>query len=272
MKGTHLRRLLVAASLLCMHNSLVHGKKDSDTVTVTAAPATQAPVTQTVTENSTVTKNSTATVTENTTVTNTVTPQPQPPQQTVAPPAPTLPPQVSPPAPTPNSVAGVQGEVFLTIALQQAALVNFASALEGNEPQGVITLNPGNAALVAPLPTVSSGSTPEPTGAAQAATLSSPQVPTTPDPAVGAFPGGNPPNTTVDLPLTIFFLILFIGGAATHISIYRANAKRGHKFLLSDLMFDFCMVRTVTCIFRIIWVFIQPRGVVLAAQIFFNGG
>lgn len=92
------------------------------------------------------------------------------------------------------------------------------------------------------------------------------------DPAQGGFPGGNPPNTTVDLPLTIVFLLMYISGAVTHISIYRANAKRGHKFLLSDLMFDFCMVRTLTCLFRIIWVFVQARGVVLAAQIFFNGG
>lgn len=76
----------------------------------------------------------------------------------------------------------------------------------------------------------------------------------------------------MDLPLTIVFLIFFLGGAATHISIYRGNAKRGHKFLLSDLMFDFCMVRTLSCIFRIIWIFVRPRGVVLLAQIFFNGG
>ncbi|KAJ4415987.1 hypothetical protein N0V82_007013 [Gnomoniopsis sp. IMI 355080] len=290
MKGTHLRRLLVAASLLCMPDILVHGKKDSDTattvttstatkapvtqtitedtVTVTASLATKAPVTQTITENTvTVTASPatiapvTQTVTQNITVENTQIPQQLPPPQTT-PPASILPTQNPAPATTPNPVTGAQGEVFLTIALQQAALFNFASALGGNEPQGVITLNPGNAALVAPLPTVDSGSTPEPTGAASI----------TPDPAVGAFPGGNPPNTTVDLPLTVFFLILFISGAVTHISIYRANAKRGHKFLLSDLMFDFCMVRTVTCIFRIIWVFIHPRGVVLAAQIFFNGG
>lgn len=92
------------------------------------------------------------------------------------------------------------------------------------------------------------------------------------DPADGGFLGGSPPNTTVDLPLTFVFLFMYIGGAVTHISIYRANSKRQHKFLLSDLMFDFCMVRTVTCIFRIIWVFIHPRGIVLAAELFFNGG
>lgn len=91
------------------------------------------------------------------------------------------------------------------------------------------------------------------------------------DPASAAVLGGIP-TAMVDGPITVIFLILFALGAVTHISIYRANAKRGHKFLLSDLMFDFCMVRIVTCIFRIIWIFIDPRGVVLAASIFENGG
>lgn len=92
------------------------------------------------------------------------------------------------------------------------------------------------------------------------------------DPAAGDLLGGNPPSKNIDLPVTITFLILFLLGAFTHISIYRANAKRGHKFLLSDLMFDFCMIRSVTCIFRIVWVFSQLRGIILLAQIFFNGG
>jgi hypothetical protein len=91
------------------------------------------------------------------------------------------------------------------------------------------------------------------------------------DPKDGPFLGGTP-NSTVDLPITIVFLVLFLIGAFTHISIYRANAARGHKFLLSDLVFDFCMVRSVTCIFRIIWVFVQVRGVILAALIFQFGG
>ncbi|OAA70564.1 hypothetical protein ISF_02538 [Cordyceps fumosorosea ARSEF 2679] len=92
-----------------------------------------------------------------------------------------------------------------------------------------------------------------------------------PDPAKGPFPGGIP-KATEDVLITAIFLILFALGAITHISIYRANAKRGHKFLLSDLMFDFCMVRVMTCIFRIVWAFSSPRGVVLAATIFQNGG
>lgn len=91
------------------------------------------------------------------------------------------------------------------------------------------------------------------------------------DPAAGGFPGGTP-VAGVDLPLTVIFLVMFAVGAYTHITLFRNNGKRGHKFLLSDLVFDFCMVRTLTCIFRIIWTFVAPRGVILAAQIFENGG
>ncbi|KAM3527797.1 hypothetical protein MY4038_006180 [Beauveria bassiana] len=92
-----------------------------------------------------------------------------------------------------------------------------------------------------------------------------------PDPAKGPFPGGIP-TPDEDVFITVIFLVLFGLGAFTHISIFRANAKRGHKFLVSDLMFDFCMVRVMTCIFRIVWAFSSPRGVVLAAIIFQNGG
>jgi hypothetical protein len=91
------------------------------------------------------------------------------------------------------------------------------------------------------------------------------------DPAQGAFPGGFP-SPLPDVPVTTIFLLLFMLGAFTHISIYRANAQRGHKFLLSDLMFDFCMIRTLTCIFRIVWAFVSPRPVILVALIFENGG
>ncbi|KAK1596518.1 uncharacterized protein LY79DRAFT_587809 [Colletotrichum navitas] len=92
-----------------------------------------------------------------------------------------------------------------------------------------------------------------------------------PDPADGAFPGGVP-NKKLDLPLTIVFMILFMLGGYVHLSIYRANAKRGHKFLLSDIMAEFCMLRTVTCIFRITWSIVTTRGVVLLALVTVNGG
>ncbi|KAH8893899.1 hypothetical protein GQ53DRAFT_684534, partial [Thozetella sp. PMI_491] len=91
------------------------------------------------------------------------------------------------------------------------------------------------------------------------------------DPAQGPFLGGQP-NSNIDLPVTLVFLGLFLLGAFTHISIYRANSARKHKFLLSDLVFDFCMVRSVTCIFRVVEIFSQVRPVVLLSLIFLNGG
>ncbi|KAM4065013.1 hypothetical protein HRG_004644 [Hirsutella rhossiliensis] len=107
--------------------------------------------------------------------------------------------------------------------------------------------------------------------AGQVGAAVAPMEPMMIDPANGPFLGGTPTSTD-DVLLTVIFLILFALGAFTHISIYRANAKRGHKFLLSDLVFDFCMVRAVTCIFRIIWAFFSPRGIILVALIFENGG
>ncbi|GKT46610.1 uncharacterized protein ColSpa_06791 [Colletotrichum spaethianum] len=111
------------------------------------------------------------------------------------------------------------------------------------------------------------GQQPPPQGAAP----QQPPVQRLIDPAQGAFIGGDP-TTNIDVPVTFLFLLLFAAGAYTHIRIYRANAKRGHKFLLSDLMFDFCMVRSVTCIMRIVWAFEKDRVVILIALIVQFGG
>lgn len=201
---------------------------------------------------------------------------------------PNIPPFAPPPAiPTPSPGPSTQqstpesndGNSTMQAAGPPAAAENPASGGEMTP-----ATNPGASA---PEPDNNSAQGGSPSAAAQMAAPSANQAPNRAptlaavqapgmkmeiDPAAGDLLGGNPPNKNVDLPVTIIFLLLFLLGAFTHISIYRANAKRGHKFLLSDLMFDFCMIRSVTCIFRIIWVFSQLRGIVLAAQIFFNGG
>ncbi|KAF4632141.1 hypothetical protein G7Y89_g5987 [Cudoniella acicularis] len=84
---------------------------------------------------------------------------------------------------------------------------------------------------------------------------------------------GGVPTTTLDVPITAVFLVLFIIGAATHFITHELNGKRGHKFHLSDMVFDFCMVRTVTTTMRIVWAF-RPNNtsIVLAALIFENAG
>lgn len=84
---------------------------------------------------------------------------------------------------------------------------------------------------------------------------------------------GGIPTTSLDVPITVFFLILFLTGAVTHFSLHEYNSKRGHKFHISDMVFDFCMVRTVTCTMRIVWAF-RPanNSVIVAALIFENAG
>jgi len=66
---------------------------------------------------------------------------------------------------------------------------------------------------------------------------------------------GGIPTVTLDVPITAIFLVLFLLGAATHMTIYNKNSKRGHKFILSDLLFNFCMVRAATTTMRIVWAF-----------------
>lgn len=203
---------------------------------------------------------------------------------------PNIPPSAPPPAiavPTPSTAPPTQqstpdsgdGNSTTQAAGPPAAAENPASGGEmtpATNP-GASAPEPGNAATQPGSPSAAAqveapSANQAPNRAPTVAAVQSQGMGREIDPAAGDLLGGNPPSKNVDLPVTIVFLLLFILGAFTHISIYRANAKRGHKFLLSDLMFDFCMIRSVTCIFRIIWVFSQLRGIVLAAQIFFNGG
>ncbi len=83
---------------------------------------------------------------------------------------------------------------------------------------------------------------------------------------------GSAPEPGIDVFVTLIFLFLFGLAAITHIIIARTNTKRGHKFLLSELLFDFCTLRVVTCIMRIVWANVATQGVVLAATIVQNGG
>ncbi|KAJ9634650.1 hypothetical protein H2199_008935 [Coniosporium tulheliwenetii] len=62
---------------------------------------------------------------------------------------------------------------------------------------------------------------------------------------------GGAPSKSVDIPVTAVFLALFIGGAATHMTIFQRNKRRGHKFVLSLLLFGFCMARILTSVLRI---------------------
>ena len=69
------------------------------------------------------------------------------------------------------------------------------------------------------------------------------------------------------------FLALFLGGAATHMTIFQLNRRRNHNFRLSLLLFGFCMARVVTCILRISSIALpHDISLAIAAQIFTAAG
>ncbi|KAF2853095.1 hypothetical protein T440DRAFT_505975 [Plenodomus tracheiphilus IPT5] len=84
---------------------------------------------------------------------------------------------------------------------------------------------------------------------------------------------GGAPKKSIDLPVTAVFLALFMIGAATHMTIFQLNRRRGHKFLFNGALFGFCMSRIVTCILRIASVSL-PHDIPLsiAATIFVAAG
>ncbi|KAL9130367.1 MAG: hypothetical protein Q9217_001425 [Psora testacea] len=84
---------------------------------------------------------------------------------------------------------------------------------------------------------------------------------------------GGVPTIGVDIPICSVFLVLFLIGAVSHMTIFQVNMRRGHKFIISGMMFGFCMARVVTQIMRIVWA-CYPRSirVAMAAQIFVAAG
>ncbi|KAL8771432.1 MAG: hypothetical protein Q9209_003100 [Squamulea sp. 1 TL-2023] len=84
---------------------------------------------------------------------------------------------------------------------------------------------------------------------------------------------GGTPTVHTDIPITVVFLFLFLCGAVAHMAIFQVNMKRGHKFIISGMMFGFCMARITTCVMRIVWA-TRPRHVpiAIAAQIMVAAG
>ncbi|KAJ0115333.1 hypothetical protein J7T55_012610 [Diaporthe amygdali] len=84
---------------------------------------------------------------------------------------------------------------------------------------------------------------------------------------------GGHPTVPLDDPICACLLLLFIAGAATHLTIFRINRKRDHKFVFSALLFGFCMARITTLVLRIVWAS-RPRNVdiAIAANIFVQAG
>ncbi|EKD20033.1 hypothetical protein MBM_01985 [Drepanopeziza brunnea f. sp. 'multigermtubi' MB_m1] len=81
------------------------------------------------------------------------------------------------------------------------------------------------------------------------------------------------PTKSLDDPITSIFLALFLVGAIAHLLILRVNLSRGKKFLMSGLLFAFCMARIVTCTMRLVWTSnITNVSIAIAAQIFVAAG
>lgn len=84
---------------------------------------------------------------------------------------------------------------------------------------------------------------------------------------------GGIPTVDLDVPITAVFLFFFILGAIGHMAIFQLNMRRGHKFIMSGMIFGFCMARIATCVMRIVWA-TRPTQVqiAMAAQIFVSAG
>ena len=93
-----------------------------------------------------------------------------------------------------------------------------------------------------------------------------------PYPSMKAALGGLP-TVGVDVPICSVFLLLFLLGAISHLTIYMMNKRRGHRFIISGMMFGFCMARIVTQVMRIVWA-CYPRNVsiAIAANVFVAAG
>ncbi|KAI6712063.1 hypothetical protein JHW43_005420 [Diplocarpon mali] len=84
---------------------------------------------------------------------------------------------------------------------------------------------------------------------------------------------GLTPTKSLDDPITAIFLFLFLLGAAAHMTILQVNMRRGHKFIMSGLLFGFCMARITTCTMRLVWTsYITDVSIAIAAQIFVAAG
>lgn len=96
--------------------------------------------------------------------------------------------------------------------------------------------------------------------------------PNPPYPATTAGLGGLP-SVDVDVPICTVFLVLFILGAISHMFLFQTNKKRGHKFLMSGMLFGFCMARIMSCTLRIVWATRQQNiRLAIAAQVFVAAG
>ena len=84
---------------------------------------------------------------------------------------------------------------------------------------------------------------------------------------------GGSPTKTLDDPITAVFLFLFLLGAIAHMTILQINQRRGKKFLMSGMLFGFCMARITACVMRLVWsTHLTNVSIAIAAQVFVAAG
>lgn len=84
---------------------------------------------------------------------------------------------------------------------------------------------------------------------------------------------GGLPGVIPDIPVCAVFMALYITFAVINMTIFQKNRRRGHKFVLSAMMFGFCMARITTLVLRIVWATRQHNvRLAIAANILVNAG
>ncbi|KAJ5956375.1 hypothetical protein N7501_010654 [Penicillium viridicatum] len=84
---------------------------------------------------------------------------------------------------------------------------------------------------------------------------------------------GGRPTIPLDVSICAVFLVLFIAGGACHMTLFRRNLARGHKFIPSAPTFGFCISRVIANIMRIAWACHPTNAsIAIAAQIFVAAG
>ncbi|KAL4801205.1 hypothetical protein BDV18DRAFT_87744 [Aspergillus unguis] len=84
---------------------------------------------------------------------------------------------------------------------------------------------------------------------------------------------GGLPSNIPDTPICAVFMALYATFAVINMTILQKNNKRKHKFVLSGMMFGFCMARITTLTLRIVWANRQHNvRIAIAANILVNAG
>ncbi|KAI0008063.1 hypothetical protein F4779DRAFT_588824 [Xylariaceae sp. FL0662B] len=80
------------------------------------------------------------------------------------------------------------------------------------------------------------------------------QVPNQPGPpyAPKTAVGGGVVSVIPDIPISAVLMAIYVGFAATNLTIFRINQKRGHKFIISIMIFGFCVARITTLVLRVV--------------------